>query len=186
MTPADKRFLFIVAGVGLGVGALVLLMRKTVAPAQPLTVNGPRVLHRQRAAGVDPRLVAFLDWWDKNGEFVIVVDPDGGVRTDAAKQASFAASGVSSAATLDATPHGRAGALDLHPVLRLTKDGRGALELGMKRVDLYERIGVAAEKFGLKWGGRWRTKTFPDGDQPHIEVPDWRTLPYPPRGPYVA
>lgn len=34
---------------------------------------------------------------------------------------------------------------------------------------VWNRIGETAERFGLSWGGRWRTP-----DRPHVELPDWK------------
>lgn len=181
MTPGDKRLLFIVAGVALVAGVGVLLMSGKAPPAFSSIIGlGRRVYHRQRAAGVDRRLQAFLDWWEKNGPFPIVVDPDGGVRTDAAKQRAFYDKGASEAATLDLTPHGRAGAIDVHPVKSGNPVTGAVFVVGYHMAAEYAEIGRVAESMGLKWGGRWKTPKMPDGDAPHIEVPDWKSLPFPP------
>lgn len=41
----------------------------------------------------------------------------------------------------------------------------------------WELAGALGEEVGLEWGGRWRTATFPDGDRPHFQIPNWRALP---------
>jgi len=151
-------------------GVAMLLGKKSAVPAA--TVNGPRVRHRERAAGVDRRLLAFLDWWDANGPFTIVIGPDGGVRTDAAKQADYFRRGTSKARTLQETPHGRAGALDLTPV-----DAKGnPVWEGPGVSEKFAEIGRLAKAHGFAWGGDW-----PSADMPHIEVKDWKGLAYPPR-----
>lgn len=161
----------------LGIG--VLLLWKSSSTEDHAVAGKRLVFKRERAAGVDRRLQAFLDWWEKNGAFPIVVDPKGGVRRDEAEQAMLFATGKTNARTLAETPHGRGGALDLYPVLRSA--GPYVLQIETSASSpKFTAIGVAAENFGLKWGGRWRTAKFPDGDKPHIEVPDWKTLPYPP------
>lgn len=130
-------------------------------------VAGPRpVVHRERAAGVDQRLQDFLDEWERTGPFQICVCPDGGVRTDEAKQEALAAAGKSNAATLADTPHGRAGAVDLAPYYRWSPQ--------YDDWSPFEEIGARAKAFGLRWGGDFINLR----DGPHVEVPDWRGLPF--------
>lgn len=43
----------------------------------------------------------------------------------------------------------------------------------------FAAFGRFAESRGFKWGGRWVSKTFPNGDQPHVELPNWQALPFP-------
>lgn len=130
-----------------------------------------RVWHRQRAAGVRPELIAFLDAWDSYGEapFPVVVCPDGGLRTDEAKQHALFVAGKTKAETLANTPHGRGAAVDVAPY-RLVK-GRYAPDFSVK--DDFRIIGEFAEALGLVWGGRFHG--FFDG--PHIQIRDWRSLP---------
>jgi hypothetical protein len=138
--------------------------------------RGPRVYFRERAAGVtDARMVGLLDWWERWGPFPIAVAPEGGLRTDAAKQLGFFNAGTSNARTLAETAHGRAGAFDLVPYdgarRRLMYEGPGVPEM-------FAVMGTVAKVlFKLEWGGDWRGLK----DLPHVEVPDWRALPYPPR-----
>lgn len=170
----NGRFLAILAGVGAVAGVVVLLMRKSAA-ASPSS-SSALVFHRQRAAGVDRRLVAFLDWWEINGPFPIVIDPQGGVRRDEAAQKALFDKGSSNAASLSQTAHGRGGALDVYPVLR--SSGHAVQQIATNDRAKFQVIGEAAEKLGLTWGGRW--KSLYDG--PHIEVPNWKQLPFPPGG----
>lgn len=149
---------------------------------------GKKVLHRERAAGVDQRLIAFVDWWDKNGPFTIMVGRDGGVRSGA-DQARLYAQGrttpgphageagypplgqtVTNAATAANSAHGHAAALDFWPVVN------GKIYLDVKnpvQKAKYDQLGVMIESFGLVWGGRF--KNLYDG--PHAETPDWRGSP---------
>lgn len=127
-----------------------------------------KVLHRYRATGVHPMLLAFLDWWEREGICTILVLPDGGLRTDNAKQRSLFAKGVTRAETLADTPHGRGGALDLAPLV----NGH----IPWDTLEAFKPIGTAAEAHGLEWGGRWRFL-----DACHVELAHWRELPYPPK-----
>lgn len=134
--------------------------------------NGPRVQNRERAAGVLAPLQAFLDWWEVNGPFPILVAPDGGVRTDAAKQLSYYQKGLSKADTLDKTPHGRAAALDLWPVgfnPTVKLDDQPLI-----KAKFVQMGSIAKSQFNLVWGGDW------GWDYPHVEIKTWRQLPYPP------
>lgn len=126
------------------------------------------VLHRERADGVDLRLQGFLDWWAGHGAFPLLVLTDGGVRTNEALQAHFFEAGVSKAKTLAETPHGRAGALDLAPLIHGN--------VPWTDMGLFRTIGIAAEKQGFQWGGRWTNPV----DCPHVQVPNWKLLPFPP------
>lgn len=136
-----------------------------------------RVWHRQRATGVHPALLGFLDAWDSwaTAPFPIVVCPEGGLRTDDGKQRMLYANGKSKAKTLADTPHGRGAAVDVAPYRR-NADGLFAPDYS-NRTDFFV-IGEFAEGLGLVWGGRF--KSFFDG--PHVEMPNWRSLPYSPKG----
>lgn len=126
------------------------------------------IYHRARATGVDGRLLAFLDWWETHGPFPLLVLTDGGIRWDEERQTFFFKTGRSRAATLSETAHGRGGAIDAAPYV----NGK----VPWHDWDFFECYGEAAEQQGLVWGGRW-TKLR---DGPHIEVPNWRALPFPP------
>jgi len=134
------------------------------------TTSGPgaNVFHRERADGVDQRLQDFLDSWAQYGTFDLVVLPDGGLRTDEALQEQFYADGKSKAATLAETPHGRGGAIDVAPRIN------GVVP--WDRWDLFQAIGQYGKSIGLNWGGDFLTEKR---DGPHLEVPDWRSLPLP-------
>ena len=139
------------------------------------------LFHRELLAGVDPRVTAFFDWWALEGPFPLRIADGGGLRTDAAAQAALYAAGRSRARTLAQTAHGRGGGADAYPVrviggrrgIYLSTDGAAALER-------FQRYGELAEARGLKWGGRWLRAFPPHGDCPHVEVPGWKMLPYPP------
>lgn len=150
----------------------------------------PLVRYRARAHGVHPHLMALLDSWGVDGTHDVLVAPNGGVRTDEALQASTAAAGLSQAKTLRSTPHGRAAALDVWPVsflpyVPVSAGGTGNRWVGWEQLPELVRneffvFGLFAETRGCKWGGRWRGKAFPNGDQPHVEMADWQRLPFPP------
>lgn len=142
------------------------------------TPTGGRVQNRERARGALPPLQAFLDWWDRNGPFSILVAPDGGLRTDAAKQAMYYAQGNSKAKTLAQTPHGRGAALDLWPVgFNPSKDLKLQPDIKAK----FEEMGAIAKgQFDLTWGGDW------GWDFPHVEIKSWSKLPYPPTGGFAG
>lgn len=135
--------------------------------------SGAKVWHRERAKGVRPELQAFLDWWEQNGAFPITVVEHGGVRYDQAEQAALFARGATKAATLADTPHGHAGALDLAPY-----DEKKRAPMWSGADHLFAAIGAAAKARGLKWGGDWQSFK----DLPHVELPNWRSLPMPTGG----
>lgn len=148
-----------------------------------------KVHERARAKGVHPTLIAFLDWWEENGEFDILVAPDGGVRTDPAVQLAAFNAGNSKARTLDQTPHGRAAALDLWPVgFQANRDWAGQKDQTM--MDKFRTIGTAwKENFGGVWGGDWLANPGDaiGWDAAHCEIKGWAgttafiaALPYPP------
>lgn len=153
---------------------------------------GKRVLHRERAAGVDARLNTFLDWWEQHGPFTVMVGVDGGTRS-AADQARLYAQGrtvpgpyagkpgypplgetVTNAQTAVASAHGHASAVDLWPVIN------GKIYLNAKdpmQRAKYDLLGATIEAHGLKWGGRFIVKGKPFYDGPHAETPDWHNAP---------
>lgn len=149
-----------------------------------------RVLELDRAHGVHPSLLELLASWEREGSHDVVVAPNGGLRTDARLQAALASGGASAASTLRSTPHGRAAALDVWPVSFLAHVPRAqggtasrwtsweALPADVR--EAFAAFGRFAEVRGFVWGGRWRGKTFPHGDQPHVELREWRTMPFPP------
>jgi len=147
------------------------------------TAQRSRLFGRPARGALSQPLEAFLDWWAWNGPHDVLVAPNGGVRLVESVQEQFAATGQSNARTLASTPHGRGGAVDLWPVEfeamanRLRWD-----QVPAETRDRFRIQGEAGEAFGLRWGGRWASATFPNGDQPHIEDPNWQALPFPYRG----
>lgn len=148
-----------------------------------------KVHHRERAQGVHALLVAFLDWWEVNGPFEVTVVNQGGLRSQRVVSELYAQGRtqpgppcrctprpcmkhplgltVSNARLAAETAHGRAGALDLAPWV----DG----EIPWQKWDLFEVVGQFGEEHGLEWGGRWPERK----DGPHLQVPNWRELPFP-------
>lgn len=133
----------------------------------------PRLLHRERAEGVDKRLLEFLNFWAAAGPFPIMVMPSGGVRYNEALQLELFRRGVSKAKTLAESAHGRAGAVDVGPVV-LGASGQ-VIALLDNDVESFRQIGELAKSRGLVWGGDWKFH-----DAFHLEVPDWKRLPFPP------
>ena len=133
----------------------------------------PLLLHRERAEGVDKRLLDFLDWWAQRGPFPLVVDPKGGVRYDERLQLELFRKGASKAQHLEDTPHGRGGAIDCHPCI-LGAAGQ-VIALRDKDLEAYATYGELGKARGLLWGGDWKRLV----DCPHLEVPAWRNLPMP-------
>lgn len=181
-------------GVGVaGLGMLAIAIRSTLNPPMgessgpdatlPTDSTQPLVLHRERAVGVHPKLMLLLDDWSRLGTFPILVAPDGGLRQGAlaaAAQLSFYLRGLSKAKTLEATPHGRGAALDLYPV---GFDARQGLSRQPTIRQKWLTLIAFAEARGLQSGRYWTSFTAPDGttgDWPHLEVAEWRALPYPP------
>lgn len=169
------------------VGALLLAGGAAANVAATPQWRGARIINREAARGVHPDLQRFLDLWEERGPFDVRIGqlpgfPGGALRTasDAAGQAAACTANLSDACDLASTPHGRGAALDLwpegvgfNPYLpwdQWTPEVRAA----------FQTIGEFAEAAGLTWGGRWRSNTFPHGDQPHVELKNWRSLPYPP------
>lgn len=135
------------------------------------------VRERERADGVHPALQALLDAWEREGTHVVVIGggedwPPGGLRTDALGQAAAAAVGLSGAMTLQQTPHGRGAALDVWPE---GFNPRQSFEAQPGMRELMVVFGEWAERKGYAWGGRWTKQDFP-----HVELRDWRSLPFPP------
>jgi hypothetical protein len=161
--------------LALAIVAVGLLVSGVAAAS--LAPSNSRVRERQRADGVHPALQALLDAWEREGTHTVVVGggddwPSGGVRTDALGQASAAAAGLSNAITLAQTPHGRGAALDIWPD---GFDPRRSFDAQPGMRELMAVFGQWAEAKGFAWGGRW---TKPD--MPHVEIRDWRSLPFPP------
>lgn len=169
--------------IALGLGALLLAAGVAAAPIDVPGSRRARVLERYTAHGVHPDLQWLMDEWELYGPFDITVGnlpgfPGGGLRTDEAGQAAAAGANLSQAATLRNTPHGRGAAVDFWPT-DFNPWIPWAAQPASIKIKFLE-IGKFAEARGFEWGGRWRSKTFPDGDQPHVEIIGWRMLPFPP------
>ncbi|SRR5258706_2324440 len=141
-----------------------------------LPLSGAPVNHRERANGVHPDLQAFLDWWTQNGPFPLVVMTLGGLRTDELEQARLYAAGRTKAKTLAETPHGRGGALDLYPFVNGVVRGLENDPDPAEAERYFKTMGSLAKQQGLKWGGDfWSIK-----DLPHVELKNWKDIPFPP------
>lgn len=187
------RWPYILLGLGGAAGGLAwALSAGAGAAASPLAEPEVaaltiRVRNRKRLNGVlDSRLMAFLDWWDAHGPFMVTVGVDGGIRADEAKQAALYAQGrtapgniVTNAATLALSAHGRRGGLDLWVYKPETvTDGTFVPDFDTDNpatLARYRAMGEAGKRLGLTWGGDFKMRDFP-----HFEVPDWKSLPYPP------
>lgn len=137
--------------------------------------NVGKVYHREMADPLDARLRAALDEYAVGGPWPIRLTS--GLRIGPAaevEQLSYFNTGKSKAKTLDQTPHGRGGAFDFGVVnVPLV-----SIHTAKDHPELYAQCAAFFEARGLVWGGRF--PGFYDG--PHIEVPNWRALPYPPQG----
>ena len=67
---------------------------------------------------------------------------------------------------LPETPHGDAEALDVG----VFENGKYLQGNNAREVGFYLSLGPIGERYGLVWGGRWKTP-----DYPHYERKDWRT-----------
>lgn len=173
-----------VAAIG-GFVAFVYLFRRVYGGIPLMT----KVYHRERARGVNPKLIAFLDWWEVHGPFPVMVGVDGGVR-DMRDQKRLWAKGRTVSSGIDVTPerplgrtvtnaetnvqsaHGHAAGLDLWPVNNL-----GRPQFNLKDPVIlarYAEIGRLAKAQGLEWGGDWPE---PKTDRPHVQIRGWAALP---------
>ena len=176
------RMLWVAA---LAVVGMVVLSRGVGAGDNEQIDPNVLVQRRELAAGVHPQLQALLDDWNANGTHPVRIGDNGGLRTDSLIQQAIAASGLSKATNLATTAHGRGAALDVWPV-GFNPNASFASQPAM--MALMQVFGEFAEARGYKWGGRWQIKFTPEqkaglappGDWPHVEMPDWVALPYPP------
>lgn len=153
----------------------------------PIRLDG-LVHRRDLARGVHPSLQALLDAWELEGWFPVTIAHGtygpityvGGLRSSASQQASTAGAGLSRASTLASTPHGRGAALDVWPV---GFDPTKPFSAQPNMQQLMQAFGEFAERRGLVWGGRWvnfkPAGAEVAGDWPHVEVKNWRSLPFP-------
>jgi hypothetical protein len=165
----------------LGAGAVV------VAGGAAAAALSSRAGHRENLRGVHPALVWLYDKWGAEGTHDAVIAPGddgnwpypGGLRTDASSQADAAAGGLSKATTLEQTPHGRGAAIDVWPKgfdphrgFNVAGQLPGA-ELLMRAFGEWAEVQVHPDGWRYRWGGHF-------GDEPHIELLDWESLPFPP------
>jgi len=183
VTKTEKTALVVGAVALVGVLAAVFLLKGS-------TVT--RFKGREHLGNVDSAFFRLADRWDDVGTHEVYVPspaetaaiglPPAGAREGAvAAAAQLAAynSGASGARTLDETPHGAgigmpAMAIDVWPV---GFNPRVAWEKQPEDIKTKFRIfGELAEREGFVWGGRWTGARFPNGDQPHVEIRNWRGL----------
>lgn len=160
----------------------VLLLVGLATSSSATPASSPRVRNRERAKGVRGELQTLLDDWEREGTHDVMIPswPWGGLRTSEADQAKLAGDGFSAANTLEKTPHGRGGGLDVWPV-EFEKHVNGTWAAVPEHVkQQFRDFGAFAEARGFVWGGRWSSATYPNGDQPHVELRNWRSLPFPP------
>lgn len=138
-----------------------------------------RVFHYEKAALLNPRLREVLDEYATNGPWPILLTST--VREGAAaalEQAGYFAAGYSKAKTLQETPHGRRAAFDFNVVREVNGDAVVRTWRPEENPDLYRQVAQFFTVRGCSWGGNWKSFV----DMPHIELTDWRNLPFPPVG----
>jgi hypothetical protein len=179
-----KRFLSILGGLSLaGAVAAFALRRKGSTMFIPRPGAGATVYHREWAAGVDKRLTDFLDWWEQSGPFAITVGWKGGNRAPATQlelwQQGRDANGnvvdaskvVTNAKTPIDSAHGHGGGLDVWPAWD-GPEGHPNRKTP-EEISAYNTLVALATAKGLVSGSTFRSPV----DWPHLEVPDWRSLP---------
>lgn len=143
------------------------------------------VFHVERCPD-NPKLRAFIDWWQANGPFPITIAY--GNRTDEEQAALYELGRsqpgkvVTNAKTAAESAHGHTGAIDCYPVRELYPNGMPKLAFlgdeadpnvraqAQRRLSEYARH---AEEHGLVSGAN-----FPGlHDAPHVEDPDWKQRP---------
>ena len=149
-----------------------------------------KVHHLERAIGVHPRMLVLLSAWQQRGPFEIVVAMHGGLRTDERVQKMLSGGGMSAAGSLRKTPHGRGGALDLWPrtFLPYVPSSWGGTakrwgtwpQLPALVKAQFAEIVAFSKGLGFRCGADWISHDYPNGDNPHHELPDWGRLPFPP------
>ena len=150
----------------------------------------PVLVHRPEVCPENPKLRAFVAWWEVQGPFAIKLLR--GNTTDN-EQLKLYGQGrwlpgkvVTNAKTAASSAHGHAAAIDAHPVRELYGNGKVKLiYLGDEpeeavRAEALARFramaDIAAQQFGIESG-----RDFPGlKDFPHLQDPDWKTLPLAP------
>lgn len=141
-----------------------------------------KVFHDERVQGLAPELVLAVEEYARYGPLPITVTS--GLRTDEEQRALYAkgrtvaGSIVTNAQTAADSAHGRAAAFDFAPVREVSNGAVRRVWLGEEAEEKYRVVGEWFEARGLVWGGRWRGLV----DMPHVELLNWRALPFPPRG----
>ena len=149
-----------------------------------------RLVHHAELCPENPKLRAFVEWWEVHGPFAIKLLR--GNTTDA-EQAKLYGQGrwlpgkvVTNAKTAAKSAHGHSGAIDAAPVRALFTNGNvRTIYLGDElepsvRAEALARYRVMADiaetQFGLKSG-----RDFPGlADHPHLQDPEWESRPVSP------
>lgn len=158
--------------------AAVAIYRPSNVAPQSVPVGEARVFARERLDVVHPDLRALVLKWEQEGTFHVYVAS--GLRT-AEEQLELFRQGLTRAMAPTDSPHGRAAAVDIHP---LGFDDAKCFNAQPWALVLMNRFGEWAESHGAVWGGRFSGFYGPcrevEGDRPHIELKGWRAMPYPP------
>lgn len=159
-----------------------------------------KVHHKERAPAA---LLPFIAWWEKNGDFDIVVAVDGGNRTDDDQlrlwmkgrqllngvwHITVPGAVVTYAMTAEDSAHGHSAAIDVYPVrthfanglpatVYMGSDTEGVIAKA-EGLRLMGVVGAAAKSQGLEWGGDFHDEHGkPRPDRPHLQLPGWRAMP---------
>lgn len=166
-------------------GAFVVTLRTTRGGTATVG-EACLVLHRERADGVHPQLQQLLDVWSREGTHNIVIAGGtvrgvryvGGLRTQA-DQDEAAEHGLTKAPALVDTAHGRGAALDVWP--EGFDPSRGFTTQPEAHAQALAFLDFA-ERYGFDTGRNY-AMVAPDGtrgDLVHVQLPNWRMLPFPP------
>lgn len=160
------------------IGVVLFVMNKgSMMETVPMYKGEEKLRH------VHPAFTVLIDEW-KSHPNTFEIEIADGLRygpEDEALQARNYATGMSKARFLRDTAHGRGGAIDIYPIEFRDWIKRAWPDVPSDIKNKFLVFGMFAENRGFIWGGRW-LKTFPYGDQPHIELKAWNTLQFPPDG----
>lgn len=144
------------------------------------------LVHHAERCPPNPKLQAFVAWWQTHGPFAITIIY--GSRTDA-DQAELYAQGrtapgkiVTNAKTAGSSAHGHDAAIDAHPVRDTYATGGVRLIWTGDETDPAEkaecdRLFAAYIELG-KMHGLESGENFPGlRDRPHLQDPEWHSLP---------